>query len=521
MTFLLLNLLQARTRLSWVVIVAAALAFAGGVAIFVYFYRRYKRIEKETEEDWDSSRQSLFVTAPARAAKIEETEKPVEAEDEVAEEATVQRGGTRAFASDTNLSAFDSALAAEPEPVVEAARAPEPAIAAPPPEPEAAPAEPTPAEPRATEILASPLVELPVAQPEPETPFDEEIWEGLEIKEQPPVVTEPHVAFPSTEPLSAARVDQPAQRGRLEAPQKETAAQPVGHQPPSVAPIRPGDAAATRELRSPQSLAVEQPGSAEPAARGTSRLASAADDIARPVDPKHPEGETRALWDRMAVAGTTTEPEKPVPAGVASRGRSFGSILGLPAEPSHQPLILGEQVRPADETGIGALTHYGQDLGPKAGRAGTVALVIVVALLAGAAALYLFAPSVHSRVDGFIARLRGAQTQNVDALKPRAQIIPSSRPEVNKNLVTARGAVDNISDAPLEKLEVEISLQRGGDAPPEIRRIPVTPDSLPQGERGTFEFEYDGKRDTGFAGYTITRLFSNGAEVRFRTPAQK
>ena len=117
--------------------------------------------------------------------------------------------------------------------------------------------------------------------------------------------------------------------------------------------------------------------------------------------------------------------------------------------------------------------------------------------------------------------MRGTQTLESDAKKPKAQIIPSSRPEVNKNLVTARGAVDNISDAPLEKLEVEVSLQRGGDAPPEIRRIPVAPDPLPQGERGAFEFEYDGKRDTGFAGYTITRLFSNGTEVRFRTPAQK
>jgi TonB family protein len=34
------------------------------------------------------------------------------------------------------------------------------------------------------------------------------------------------------------------------------------------------------------------------------------------------------------------------------------------------------------------------------------------------------------------------------------------------------------------------------------------------------EFEYDGKRDTGFAGYTITKLFSNESEVKFRLPGQ-
>jgi hypothetical protein len=106
-------------------------------------------------------------------------------------------------------------------------------------------------------------------------------------------------------------------------------------------------------------------------------------------------------------------------------------------------------------------------------------------------------------------------------MKTRAQIIPSSRPEVNKNMVTAKGAVDNISDGPLENLTIEVTLQRGGDAPPETRAIAVTPSPLPPGARGFFEFEYDGKRDTGFAGYTITRLLSNGAPVRFRQPGQK
>ena len=93
-------------------------------------------------------------------------------------------------------------------------------------------------------------------------------------------------------------------------------------------------------------------------------------------------------------------------------------------------------------------------------------------------------------------------------MTPKAVVYPSYRPEVNKNVVRARGAVDNISDQPLENLTIEVSLQRGGDLPPETRIVSVTPNPLPPNQRGTFEFEYDGKRDTGFAGYKITKLFS-------------
>lgn len=518
MTFLLLNLLQPQTRLSWVVIVAAVLAFAGGVSLLVYFYRRYKRIEKETEDDWDLSRHSLFVNAPAPGPKVEEsdTSASVEAEAPVAQEAPVQTGGTREFASGLNLPSFTSATTVEPEPQIETAALEEPIQ----PQPTAPP------EPRSTEILASPSFEQPATKAEPEAaPFDEEIWAGLEIVEQPPLATEHKVTSQSTpEPLSVARVEQSAQREPFEPPRIERIPHREAYEPPSIEPLTPREAAATRELRSVQSPGIEQPGrehSEERMARGTVRLGSVSGDIPRPLDPQRPERETRELAGELVATAPVTVPERSISASVAPRGRSFGSILGLPAEASHQPLILGEPVRRADETGIGALTNYGKDLGPKGGRAGTIALFIVVALLCLAAGLYFFVPSVQSRVGGFIARLRGTEIQDRDAIKTKAQIIPSSRPEVNKNLVTARGAVDNISDEPLEKLEVEVSLQRGADAPPEIRRIPVTPDPVPPGERGTFEFEYDGKRDTGFAGYTITRLLSNGTEIRFRTPAQK
>jgi len=147
MTFLLLNLLQTRTRISWVVIAAAVIALAAGIALLVYFYKRYKRIEKETEEDWDASRHSLFVSARPTQPKTELTDAaaPMEAEPPVSEREPVKAGGTREFASDLNLAAFTPAANLEPEPLAEAP-APEVPVPAQP---------PASAEPRQTEILAS------------------------------------------------------------------------------------------------------------------------------------------------------------------------------------------------------------------------------------------------------------------------------------------------------------------------------------------------------------------------------
>ena len=516
MTFLLLNLLQARTRLSWVVIVAAVLAFAAGVSLFVYFYKRYKRIEKEPEEDWDLSRRSLFVNLPPPVTEVKEadTSSTVEIESAVAEEVPIQTGGTRAFASDMNLPSFAPETTPEPEPQVETS--PRDAT---PPEIEA------PTELRSTKILASPSQIEAVTETEgasDDITADEEVWIGLEEFDQPPVTAEREPPLQSTaEPLNVARVEQRSQREPFEPPRIDRISHREPYEPPAIEPLTPREAAATRELRSIPTPGIEQPSGShaeEPMARGTVRLGSATEDIPKAVQPSVSGRETRELWG----AGTTGVmiPEPSLPTSAAPRARMFGSVLGLPAEHSHQPMILGDPVRPADEMGIGALTNYGKDLGPKGGRAGTIALLLVVVLLAGAAGLYFFVPSVHSRVGAFVGHLRGIDTQAAleAAKKPRAQIIPSLRLDPNKNMVTARGAVDNISDEPLENLSVEVLLKPGGESPPETRTIPVTPNPLPARERGTFEFEYDGKRDTGYAGYTITRLLSNGTEVRFRAP---
>ncbi len=517
MTFLLLNLLQPQQRISLAVIIGAVLAFIAGVSLLVYFYRRYKGIEKESEEDWDSSRRSLFVNVPppAGAAKSEEsdTSTSVELKTPVAEEVPVQASGTRELASSIDLASF-APTTAKPEPEVEAAALEAPI------QPEAAP----PPEPRPTEMLASsfPIEAATETEGESEAaPFDAEVWAGLKIAEQPPPAAEHEVISRSApEPLSVARVEQPSQREPFEPPRIGRISHREPFEPPAVELLTPRETGVTRELHPAQSPRVEQTGrdnTDERMARGTVRFGSASEDFPMPPEPK-----TRELAGELVAAMPGIRPEPSIPGTASPRGQRAGSILGLPAERSHQPLIFGEPVQPAEDVGIGALTNYGKDLGPKGGRAGTIVLLIVVVLLGSAVGLYFFVPSVHSRVGALVARLRGNPTQaELDAMKTRAQIIPSSRPEVNKNMVTAKGAVDNISDEPLENLTIEISLQRGGDAPPETRAVPVTPNPLPPRERGFFEFEYDGKRDTGFAGYTITRLLSNGAPVRFRQPGQK
>jgi heme/copper-type cytochrome/quinol oxidase subunit 1 len=71
MMLLLLILLQAERRLSPFVIIGAVLVFIAGVSLLVYFYRRYKRMEKETEDDWDAGRHSLFVKVPSTNAEVE------------------------------------------------------------------------------------------------------------------------------------------------------------------------------------------------------------------------------------------------------------------------------------------------------------------------------------------------------------------------------------------------------------------------------------------------------------------
>jgi len=494
MMLLIFNLLQSpRTRLSVFVIVAAVLVFITGLSLVVYFYRRYKRVEKEGEDDWDALKGSLFVraTASEKRAELDDSPAPMESSAPVAEETASFKGATREFATPITQPPKEAEAIVTPEPVAESIT------------PEDV-AEPIPApqrvEHRATEVLASPSLREPVSTPanQPDSAeVEDDIWADLEIEERPVIAHQP-------EPPRVARVEGPSHREPFASPTTELAS--------------PREPAGTRELHS---IKPPEPESQKREERRTVMLGST------PTKPPGPaesaRRETREFVAERAPAGSgVVEPSIAGGASRASRLAPPGSILGLPAEYSHEPLILGASARPDSETGIGGLSHYGEDLGPKGGHAGSIALAIVVILLAGGVASYFFVPAVHTPVSNWIARVRGTDAQGTfQASKPKAQIIPSFRLEVNKNMVTARGAVDNISNDPLENLEIEVSLQPGGDAPPETRRIPVTPNPLPSSARGSFQFEYDGKRDTGYAGYKITKLFSNGTEIKFRAPETK
>src|SRR5215467_14536005 len=60
----LMFLLQEAPRLSKVVIVMASLALVVGFVLVVYFYKRFRATEKESQDDWQAGMHSLFV-APA------------------------------------------------------------------------------------------------------------------------------------------------------------------------------------------------------------------------------------------------------------------------------------------------------------------------------------------------------------------------------------------------------------------------------------------------------------------------
>jgi hypothetical protein len=177
-------------------------------------------------------------------------------------------------------------------------------------------------------------------------------------------------------------------------------------------------------------------------------------------------------------------------------------------------------VKPRDEIGIGALSNYGKEVNNGGGHGGTIALATVILLLGGGIATYLFVPSVNSRVNAMVGRARGIDPNPAQPIEQDKAIIFPARNEANKNMVKARGAVDNISEETLGGLSVEVSLERGNGAPPELRKVAVTPAQLEPKQRGVFEFEYNGNRATGFTGYRIVRLLSGETGIKFTTPGR-
>jgi hypothetical protein len=271
---------------------------------------------------------------------------------------------------------------------------------------------------------------------------------------------------------------------------------------------------------------LTKPRETEHLSRPTSSLASFSHDEGEAEPSRAIAHEAKERVEEPIVEARplpTDEVEPAVASAQAARPRErkiAGSVLNLPPEASSKPLVFGE-ARRTEDLGIGSLTNYGKDIGPRAGHAGTITLALAILLVAGATLAYLFVPSVNSRVNDLVARIRGssqtASPQQPAVERPRARILPSLKPEVNRNMVKIKGAVYNTSDQPIEGLTVEITLQREGEAPAEMRSVAVNPSTLAPGQQGIYELEYDGKI---FRSAGVTNLTDKGGQVKYTIPLQ-
>jgi hypothetical protein len=548
MLFALFILIQSQEppRLSKLVIAAAVLFFIAGISLLVYFLRRLKAGEKEVEEDWNATRSSLFVQPPAPSPHTgvdAERAQPAQPEEIEPVAISPQRSETRILASDPAFEELheiaQSGIEAEPEaaPPVVHPRAHEPEIKR---------------EERGTEMLASPLaqVEPPVRPEAPrETmPFGEDVWAELEKKEQEISAPAQPTASDQTALLHSQLIEQASepQTGKLEPEldaRVEHRASREPFEPPTIKPITPREQSemvrnqqpAPRPTRDLYAGSTRNENAAsEPPVSNTRLYGQSYESEARAeqqTSTPYEQRGTRELAAEPAISDVRSTPvSKPVetsftPAHV-NRGRErrapAGAVLGLPTEGAQGPMVLGTPVRSKDEIGIGELSRYGKPLVKDGGRGGTITLLLVILIIGGALAVYLFVPSVNSQVNAWVARMRGVDpNRSLLSGDPKAMIFASRVPETNKNMVKAKGSIDNISKETLEGLAIEVRLERANNQSPEILKIPITPEQLEPNAHGVYEFEYDGNRETGFIKYTITRLLSNDKEVRYTSPNQK
>jgi hypothetical protein len=190
-----------------------------------------------------------------------------------------------------------------------------------------------------------------------------------------------------------------------------------------------------------------------------------------------------------------------------------GSVLGLPAESTDKPLVLGEPVRPDTEAGISSLSRYGTRSKEKTGHTGTIVLLIIILLVGGVIAAIYF--NVGGIGDRFNAIFAASKPEDKSA---KARIVGLS-PTASNKMAKAGGYVENISNDKLEGLSVEVTLQRIDNSVMETLNLPVVPDTLGPGERGKFEFEYP--VDAGVATYSVLKLKSNDKQVFFTSNQSK
>jgi hypothetical protein len=541
----LLLLLQPRGA-SWRVWTVVILLFIIGVAAIIYLSKRLRKNE-DNDESWTLAQRSMInisespktvdhelpedqinetpiekVPATVEVAKPQVPEKikaTIESTPEPLDKTNIRE--TQAFASireekreeppaDTQqLAAVKEPAVAKTEILSSVAEPQEPVVVPPPVEPVR--------ETRETEMLVSQPSESTPHEAAETTPFGDEIWSEIESRLQPTSpasepVEEPIAETEAPEEIAdeiyhTAKVED---RAPVEHLRVESGTRREPFEPPTIAPLesREQPPAAARQTKP-----MSRPTAFTPAPR----------DL--PVDNKRPP-ETRVerpaprVEQVPAEAARLETAEPAIAIQKAASRKASGAVLGLPVDSSDQPLILGTPARNPEEQGIGSLTNYGRSMDQEGGRWGTITLAVMVLLVVGGIAAYRYSPWFHSKIDGIVTRFVGsAQTENASAPKPeipRAQIYP--RPgEANKNMVKARGSVINITEEGLTGLAVEVNLTRS-DGSTESRTVPVNPPQLAARQQGIYEFEYDGKQ---FTGYSVSKLTSDGTEIKFIIPGRR
>jgi hypothetical protein len=581
---ILLSLLQAERRgLSIVVIVLAGLAFIAALALVVYFYKRFKAAEKQTEDDWQSGMHALLgqkapptaeyelqadgdidgiVSKPTPISKAPPVAQPsVTSAARYPEKAPPRPDATVAPVQETAEQREPSKSEAPISvPVKEEPRRPsvdisigslsKPKVESQPPPPSQPAAKtpivspPTPSQP--TQVLGS--LRSEAAEPG-EPPVDEKPLTGLETVPTPvPTTTEIRLpdssktagltGLDSTAQVRSARPTSLFDASRTASLEGERGSQPptglsdkrIPYEAPSIDPLKSGQVIKREPYERPI-VAPLEPRDQPPDKRVPDK-AKLDQVISRPVQPRP----TREASPPVIASAVPLKPRDSVDfpdavvaadllsasAGGARQSRApHGSVLGIPAVVSSSPIRLGEPVRDSKEAGIGGLVNYGKPPDSGGGRAGLIVLGVLLLAIAIAVLIYAFVPSIHNGVNDWLAKVRGRDAESLAAAdnRPRARVLPRSS-EADKNIAKAKGSIENISEppAPLENLEVEVSLVRSVGGATENKRVPVTPSVLEWGQRGQYEFEYDGDRSTGFSGYKIVKLWSGDKEIRFTSP---
>jgi hypothetical protein len=368
-----------------------------------------------------------------------------------------------------------------------------------------------------------------------ELPDDKEIWHDLPVEatatstlasspqsysEVPDAVSDDSVTRPLVSAVDEVR--------------DEVSVAPIEHEVTEL-PVEQVSTQPSREPFEPPRIEPLVPQTEHPAA--TPLTTSRPTKIATPLPSRETRLDREPLPAFASEPPTRTTPAAPAttaPAGVVTSqvtepawhgsqaGRKVaGAVLGLPVETSDAPLVIGKPVIPEDEIGVTGFTNYGK--APDAsdtGRGGLITLLLVVLVVGGGIAAYFKVPAFHARVDSILTRLRtGSAAPEPVVEKPKAQVIPSRNPEVNKNIVKAKGAVLNISEDTLEEVSIEVSFYRG-EKVIETRTVALTPNTLAPNQQATYEFDYDGSKSNGFALYSVTKLMSKNGDVKFTSAKQ-